>query len=105
MMKKEFKYIIKYLRENIILTLIFCYFIISVILNSLNIIDITIPCLWTSIFGYECPGCGFTTACQKVIHLDFIGAFESNKLFFIIAPALAYYIIVDYLKFREKQTK
>ena len=102
-MAKEFKHIVKYLRENIILTLIFCYFIVSVIFNAFNIIDITIPCLWTSIFGHECPGCGFTTACQKAIHLDFVGAFESNKLFFIIAPAFLYYIIKDYLAFRNKQ--
>lgn len=101
-MKTEFTYMRKYLTSNIVMAIVVFYFIIAVILKSLSIINITPPCLWTIIFGHECLGCGFTTACLKAIQLDFKGAFESNKLFFVVVPALTFYIAKDYFRFRKK---
>ncbi len=52
-------------------------------------------CLFTLITGSNCLGCGMTRACMRLIHLDFYGAWEYNKMSFIVFPALIYY----YLRF------
>jgi hypothetical protein len=41
--------------------------------------------------GVNCYGCGMTRASMRLIHLDFVGAWEFNKLSFIVFPALAFY--------------
>ena len=101
---KEIQYILKYIHSNIILSIAFLYIIISIILKSTSVIDITIPCLWTTIFGMKCPGCGLTTASVELTHFRFKEAFGINPLVYIVVPAFAYYIISDYLKFRKKHT-
>lgn len=88
--------------DNKIASLIILYAIIAIALKSLAIIDITIPCLWTTIFGHRCPGCGLTTATIELIHFHPVTAFKTNPLIFIIAPAILYYVISDYIKFRKK---
>jgi Protein of unknown function (DUF2752) len=52
-------------------------------------------CVYTLITGINCLGCGLTRACMRLIHFDFVGAWEFNKLSFIVFPALIYY----YLRF------
>ena len=39
----------------------------------------------------ECLGCGMTRATQHSIHLDFKTAWEYNKLFVVVVPAIIYY--------------
>lgn len=84
------------------LSIVFAYIFLSVFLKSLSIIDITIPCLWTTIFGMRCPGCGLTTASIELTHFHFKEAFDTNPLVYIVVPAIAFYIVSDYLKFRRK---
>ncbi len=98
----EIKYLGKYIWDNKLASLIIIYGIIAIILKSLNIIDITIPCLWTTIFGHHCPGCGLTTATIELVHFRPISAFKINPLVYIILPAILYCIISDYIKFRKK---
>ncbi|NDV67659.1 DUF2752 domain-containing protein [Dysgonomonas sp. 25] len=102
MIKKELKYLWKYAIDNNFTTLVVVYAVIAIILKSLSIVDITIPCLWTKIFGFHCPGCGLTTATIELIHLRPVAAFETNPLVYIVVPAILYYVITDYLKFRRK---
>lgn len=78
---------------------------ILIVLVLLPIILIILPksqfdhgptmCLYTLITGTNCLGCGMTRACMRLIHLDFYGAWEYNKMSFIVFPALIYY----YLRF------
>ncbi len=95
----------KYMRENIVFVVITAYFFFSIILNVTNGIDICIPCLWKSVFGFHCPGCGITTAFISLMNLDFSKAIQSNWHILIIIPFGTYYIIQDFIQFIKKQNK
>ncbi|WP_459684424.1 DUF2752 domain-containing protein [Viscerimonas tarda] len=47
-------------------------------------------CLIKNIFGRDCYGCGITRAVLSVLHFDFYGAFNYNKLIVIVFPLLVY---------------
>lgn len=78
------------------------YFILSVILKIGFSIDILIPCLWKTLFHFNCPGCGLTTSFIKILSLDLYGAYQTNPLVFIILPIGAIYIYRDFVKFKRK---
>ena len=48
-------------------------------------------CIYTLLTGMNCYGCGMTRACMRLIDLDFVGAWEFNKLSFIVFPTLVFY--------------
>ena len=45
-------------------------------------------CLSKLLAGMECYACGMTRAVMHMVHLDFKGAWEFNKLSFIVVPML-----------------
>lgn len=45
-------------------------------------------CLSKTLAGIECYACGMTRAVMHMIHFDFKGAWEFNKLSFIVLPML-----------------
>ena len=47
-------------------------------------------CLFKSITGHECYGCGMTRAILSAIHFHFADAFLYNKLYLIVLPVLIY---------------
>ena len=94
--------IIKYIAENKILAIIGFYFLFSTILKAVADIDVCIPCLWKTIFGFHCPGCGLTTALISLMNLDFRGVFESNWMIFIVMPLGVYYFTNDFIRFKRK---
>lgn len=94
--------IIKYITINKITVLLGSYFIFSAILKATTCIDVCIPCLWKTIFGFHCPGCGLTTAFIGLMELDFRKAFESNSIIFILVPLGVYYFAKDYVRFIRK---
>jgi ACR3 family arsenite efflux pump ArsB len=91
-----------YIVRNKLLFLFAFYFLLSTLLKAITDIDVCIPCLWKSIFGITCPGCGLTTAFINLIKLDFKNALESNVLIFLILPLGLYYLIQDYIIFKRK---
>jgi hypothetical protein len=97
--------IIKYIARNKIFTIVGFYFLFSAILKATAEIDICIPCIWKSIFGVHCPGCGLTTAFISLIKLNFKNAFVTNWLIFIILPFGIYYIKQDYVDFYRNFSK
>ena len=92
----------KYIAINKIVVIVGTYFIFSTILKATSGIDVCIPCLWKTIFGFHCPGCGFTTALISLMKLDFRGAFESNWIIFIVMPLGVYYFTNDFIRFKRK---
>jgi hypothetical protein len=78
------------------------YFMFSAILKTVSGIDICIPCIWKSILGFNCPGCGLTTALISLMELNFNHAFEANWLIFIIIPYAIYSLMQDYIYFQRK---
>lgn len=93
-----FKAITGYFLKNKLIAAVGLYFVVSSILKLSTGIDICIPCIWKSIFGFQCPGCGLTTAFIDLLKLDFKGAYGSNRLIYIVAPAVLYFIITDLRK-------
>ena len=58
-------------------------------------------CLFKNLFGIECYGCGITKAIIASIQLDFIRAFNYNKLIVVVMPLIVYLWgkeIVKYVK-------
>ena len=94
--------IIRYVKINPFISFFCFYILLSTVLKSIAGIDICIPCIWKSIFGVQCPGCGLTTAFISLIELDYRKAFESNWLIYIITPYGFYYLTQDYIKFSRK---
>ena len=45
-------------------------------------------CLSKLLAGVECYACGMTRAIMHLVHLDFLGAWQFNKLSFIVLPML-----------------
>jgi hypothetical protein len=54
-------------------------------------------CIYTAISGVECPGCGLTRGTMRLSHFDFAGAWEMNKLTFIVIPLLAFWWIKQWI--------
>tara|TARA_B110000003_G_scaffold239748_1_gene245989 strand:+ start:883 stop:1164 length:282 start_codon:yes stop_codon:yes gene_type:complete len=55
-------------------------------------------CLSVSMFDKECYACGMTRAIQHLLHLDFVIAYQFNKLSVIVFPLL----IISYFKELKK---
>lgn len=91
-----------YIISNAIVFSVGIYFLFSATLNALTGIDICIPCIWKTLFGFHCPGCGITRAFISLLELDFKKAIESNWLIFIIMPWGLYYLTKDFEKHRRK---
>lgn len=95
---------LKYLRANWLFAAVFLYMLFSCILKIATGINITIPCLFSIILGFHCPGCGLTTAATQLLQLHFYKAWEHNPIIFIVIPAGIAYIINDFLRFKKKTT-
>lgn len=93
------KLIILYIKGYRIISFVIVYIFLSILLRASTGIDLCIPCLWKTLFGLECPGCGLTTAFEKLIQLDIKGAIKNNWLIIIIVPFGLGYIIKDFISF------
>ncbi len=47
-------------------------------------------CFSVLLFDQECPGCGMTRGVQHLLHLDFMTAYQFNKLSLIVLPLLMF---------------
>lgn len=101
-MDRHYLALFRYFVANKITGMVILYMLVSVILKSLTSIDISIPCLWLTLFDFECPGCGITTALTYILRLDFERAYEANKLILILLPAAMSYLYFDLMKFRKR---
>ena len=55
-------------------------------------------CLFKNLFGIECYGCGITKAIIASIQLDFVRAFEYNKLIVVAMPLIVYLWVKEFVK-------
>ena len=51
------------------------------------------PCLFRTLNGFTCPGCGSTRGLHRLLHGDIIGAFEFNPLLVVSLPFLLFALI------------
>ena len=73
-------------RKLLLLTFLLAYFAVAYFL--LNLLDIT--CVFQSVFGIPCPGCGMTRAAKCLLQLDFAGAWAYNPLIFAMPYVFLY---------------
>jgi len=55
-------------------------------------------CLFKNLFGIECYGCGITKAIIASVQLDFIRAFNYNKLIVVVMPLILYLWVKEIIK-------
>lgn len=65
-------------------------------MGAFAVIIILYQCPIRKMFGYECPGCGMTTAILMALKFDFQEAFEYHSLYPIVV------IFSVYVFFREE---
>ncbi len=53
------------------------------------------PCLFQSIFGLPCPGCGMSRALFALLRLDIVSAFKFHPMFWSV-PIFYFYFIFDF---------
>lgn len=78
-----------------------CYRIIALVIGIFYASFVTttgfgLPCLFNTITGLKCPGCGITHMCISILHGDFKSAMQYNFVLFWLTP-LFVYLIGDYL--------
>ena len=65
----------------------------------IKLTGLAMPCMFRSLTGFKCPGCGITTMFTALASLDFKASFNANPFLFVTAPFLCGEIIYRiYLK-------
>ena len=91
---------------NIVLILIICLFVFIGYFYLNNKYGFSINCVFHSLTGFYCPGCGITRCLFALLKLDFYEAFMYNQLVFILLPFLVALIVYRiYLYVFDKQDK
>lgn len=60
-----------------------------------------LPCLFRTLTGLQCPGCGVSRMCLCLLRLDFAGAWAANPVLLVLLPfgaILAVRLAVRYVK-------
>jgi hypothetical protein len=50
-------------------------------------------CLFRTLTGYQCPGCGSTRALHQLLHGHVVAAFELNPFFLLAIPFLLFALV------------
>lgn len=54
----------------------------------IQLTGLAIPCIFRSVTGWLCPGCGITTLILHLVKLDIQGAWMANPFLFATGPLL-----------------
>ena len=60
---------------------------------------IKLPCLFNTVTGFLCPGCGVTRMAEALIKLDFKSAYGYNKVLFLSLPILFIFFVYEEFRF------
>lgn len=80
---------------------VFILIIVSILFVMLFVLKIEIPCMFKTILGISCAGCGMTRAVNEILNLNFIQAFKYNMLsvpLVIFGIVSVFMIIYDTIK-------
>lgn len=55
-------------------------------------------CVFLTLTGYKCPGCGCQRAVHSLLHGNFLDALRYNAFFLAAVPVIALYLLNDYTK-------
>ena len=83
--------------RNIRIALVLCAGAVAVVgavyLYFHNPYSYPLPCIFYSVTGLYCPGCGAGRACYSILHLEFADAFCYNPRLTILLPLIGLYIM------------
>lgn len=68
-------------------------------------VGIGIPCIFHTITGFYCPGCGVTRMCLALLRLDFKAAFYYNPAVFILLPVFGTVAAIDVVRYIKTGSK
>ena len=68
---------------------------ITLVILPVNVFDGISFCLYSNLFGVQCPTCGMTRAVMHMLHFDVTGASEFNRLVFVVFPLLCGFVLYD----------
>lgn len=66
-------------------------------------LGVGIPCLFYTITGYRCPGCGMTHALSALLMGDPVSAWSYNPLSITLLPVMCIYLLYRYARERSKK--
>lgn len=87
-----------------LLFIIFFTSLIVVYYIANKLCGFAIPCIFSKITGFYCPGCGVTRLLFSLLKLDFYQAFRYNPLIFILLICYGIYKLIN-LKYHFKLPK
>ena len=85
------------LKDFVILLVIFLVY--AVIVIKFNIV---IPCVFYTVTGLYCPGCGITRLCLSLLKGDLYQSFRYNPIIFIDLPILFILFVLNLL-YKDKE--
>ena len=97
--------LIAYLRQRIVWVGILLYAVTGILLNAFTAYHILPPCLWRTLTGNPCLGCGLTTAFTHLCRLEFSAATAAHPLAIPIAILIVVGIAIDYYKFTRRYSR
>ena len=50
---------------------------------------LSVPCLFRTVTGWQCPGCGATRMCLALLRWDWVDAWDANPVLLLMLPVLA----------------
>lgn len=81
------------LRANLIPVLVIGCFAVLIGIEAFLHVEVTPPCLYTTLLGFHCPGCGLTRAFVSMARLDFGAAYATNPLAFVVVAGSLWQVL------------
>ena len=89
------------LKRNLVLLAIGLAYVLWV-----RVTGIGIPCLFYTVTGLKCPGCGISRMLLSLLRLDFRATFRYNPFLLLTSPILMFLLIESDLQYvRNKRRK
>src|SRR5690554_6582630 len=60
-------------------------------------------CIFLSLTGYKCPGCGSQRAIYELLHFNLVGAFKVNMFLVCSIPLVVLLIVAEFLRKKRPQ--
>jgi hypothetical protein len=76
--------------KDISVVLLVSYFILGIGISLVSGLDIFPPCLWKTLFDINCPGCGLVRASVQIAKFEFIGAWNTNPIIYLVVPFFSF---------------
>lgn len=95
----------RYLRKKKVILIVAAAFLAGIAASFVMIrFDFYLPCLFRSLTGFLCPGCGATRMFLSLLQLDFEAAFHYNGMLLISLPFILFILIQMAVSYVRKGT-